>query len=221
LIEVMAGYVGTKERSGWENFKKFLEYWSKDNPEPILWQWGDLKGSPAVDWGSGPKVLDPCNPTNNIARTFRHWSDLRKYAQKSLEMILEAERVEQTESVPPKATWAERRSRKAAAKLKAAQAGLHTTVEHQETSTAGGDLPSANGNDDSSSSTDLSSVSQEVKAAFDKFGIDVSFLKKLADDGFTSIQHFQEFLVEQDLRDVGMNKVQARQILKELGPNTS
>jgi len=165
LIELMVANASSKQKTGWQNFTKFLEHWSRESPKPVLWQWSDLVGSSRVDWGAGPQVLDPCNPTNNVARGFRHWDDLRRYAGKSLAMI------------------------------RAAEDNSPTTGVTQPTT-----------------------VLPEVVHLFQSLQLPLEFAKKLADDGFTTLKYLAEFTVERDLIDVGMNKVQARILLKALSP---
>ncbi|CAK9086732.1 Regulator of nonsense transcripts 1-like [Durusdinium trenchii] len=52
-----------------------------------MFNWASLSQHPKVKWGSGPRIIDPVNPTNNVAKPFRSWGLLRKYARISLEKI--------------------------------------------------------------------------------------------------------------------------------------
>ena len=76
------------ERSGWDGFVEFLRFCSTEPMEPIMWEWRNYCDHPRINWGSGPRVLDPLNPTNNLARQFRFWEDLHKLAKESLERIM-------------------------------------------------------------------------------------------------------------------------------------
>eukprot|EP00434_Breviolum_minutum_P035928 symbB.v1.2.031816.t1/scaffold3735.1/size51219/6 len=93
LIEVMVRYVDSKKScsSPWEIFVAFLQLCAGKKIEPIMWDWGCYNHDHRVNWGSGPRILDPVNPTNNVAKPFRCWGFLRKYARKSLEKIQQKE----------------------------------------------------------------------------------------------------------------------------------
>ncbi|CAE6969972.1 2E4.130, partial [Symbiodinium sp. CCMP2456] len=94
LIETIVQHVCRSSRTasctGWDFFVQFLRFCSKEPAmDPIMWQWQRYFDHPDINWGSGPRVLDPLNPTNNLARQFRYWEDFRKQAKTSLERILE------------------------------------------------------------------------------------------------------------------------------------
>ena len=91
MIETMVKHVcqsgSNVSRSGWDVFVDFLRFCSKEELM-VMWNWREYSDHPRISWGSGPRVLDPLNPTNNLARQFRYWEDLRKQARETLGRIL-------------------------------------------------------------------------------------------------------------------------------------
>ena len=90
LIELIVRHVFLSfggSLGAWQIFEKFLEFCAQKKMEPIMFGWDSYGHDPRVKWGKGPKVIDPVNPTNNVAKTFRFWAFLRTYARMSLQKI--------------------------------------------------------------------------------------------------------------------------------------
>lgn len=90
LIELMVSHVGKVSwtRDAWDIFRRWLELCASAVIPPIYGKWQhhhQLRTSSKRS--ATPLVLDPCNPTNNVAQPFRRWSDLQRYAESSLRMI--------------------------------------------------------------------------------------------------------------------------------------
>lgn len=84
LIELIVRHIclSAKSMSAWDIFVEFLRFCAAKTIQPIMWDWSDLDKD-----RKGPRIIDPLNPTNNVAKPFRFWSFLRKYARKSLQKM--------------------------------------------------------------------------------------------------------------------------------------
>lgn len=89
LIELIVRHIclSAKSMSAWDIFLEFLRFCAAKKIQPIMWDWTELGKDPRLNWGEGPRIIDPLNPTNNVARPFRFWSFLRKYARQSLQKM--------------------------------------------------------------------------------------------------------------------------------------
>ena len=93
LIEILVRHVCVSQTfsgwswSAWDMFVGFLELCARKRIPSIMFQWASLSQHAKVKWGRGPKIIDPINPTNNVAKPFRAWGLLRKYANISLQKI--------------------------------------------------------------------------------------------------------------------------------------
>ena len=89
LIELIVRHIclSARSMSAWDIFVEFLRLCAAKRIQPIMWDWTALGKDPRLNWGKGPQIIDPLNPTNNVAKPFRFWSFLRKYAHKSLQRM--------------------------------------------------------------------------------------------------------------------------------------
>ncbi|CAE8599472.1 unnamed protein product [Polarella glacialis] len=201
LIELLVVYVASSlvMSSPWDIFCSWLNLCARQTLPQIKWKWTNLGDHPRVNWGNGPLVLDPCNPTNNVARQFRHWSDLRSYAAESLKKIRSAVLQASTKDAKtPRAHKADADHR---------ESHFPQFAAHREVRGSDGvrDLPKT-----------VCASPLEVRVVLEQLSLPLDGIQCLIQDGFDSLDWLYEHITEQDMEEAGMNKVQRRQLSKAL-----
>ena len=88
LIELIVRHVCQEaSRSAWGTFVRFLEVCAGKKIPPMTFACRIWTPDPRVNWGDGPRIIDPVNPTNNVTKPFRSWGLFQKYARMSLKKI--------------------------------------------------------------------------------------------------------------------------------------
>ena len=219
LIELIVLHVCQEaSRTAWGTFVRFLEVCAGKKIPPMTFECPITTPDERLNWGNGPRIIDPVNPTNNVARPFRSWGLFQKYARLSLKKI-KASGIPKRSRFPQARperwnSWSAWRDDDAPS----ARWNSWSAWKYEEAPPERRDSWSASYDNDSfEDAPQLAPPNpEEVRKVLLKMGLPQSATQKLLDQGFTSLESLCRLACEDDFLEAGMNKAQSRHLAAAL-----